>query len=527
MSIVDRINQNTQSVLYGKREIETAITAKGGTVGGYVDIPSFMNLVDGINSIGASQKINGPTAKVLANHYLNQGDVCTLLTNYGENTLKSNADFPTTMKTEDSSGNVTTETAYYTCMSSILNDGEIIFVSYVDGSCYMCPFIKVNGVYEQMKINNRWHVYKNTTTAYAANQAIINTAYDKKTDTIYAIGSIGASNLFSSNTKIYKLTIDRANKNLIATDTTLAGYFAVQGGNGHFFSHTYLTNGMITALPVNVSKSTGACSWGTNLYSSIGISTTANASLTVLDAAQVAEDVVIAVVKYYNPSTAKSSLYAVKFSVSDTGLTYVKHTLIQNGTAYGGVVNVDNSGEFVTSRANITNSGVIFSVDASGVLHKYNVNIATLAYTEAPLTFSDGLSISKMTIVRPTKDDEYLLAFTSDTTYTSAKRHRLYRYDAVNDLYHFVCTPTSAGSNPQAKNQISRNRSSYVETIDMLCYDDKSGGTHLYSPEVAEYEYMANINENNKLEDNANAYGIATKDITMGEIGEVVVVVKK
>lgn len=52
-SIVERINQNTTSVMSGKNDIKNAIIEKGGTVpeNPVSGVPTFSNLVDGINSI--------------------------------------------------------------------------------------------------------------------------------------------------------------------------------------------------------------------------------------------------------------------------------------------------------------------------------------------------------------------------------------------------------------------------------------------------------------------------------------------
>ena len=51
MSLADKINQNTQTVLDNKLAIANAIIAKGGTVGTYAEYPSFASLIDGIRSI--------------------------------------------------------------------------------------------------------------------------------------------------------------------------------------------------------------------------------------------------------------------------------------------------------------------------------------------------------------------------------------------------------------------------------------------------------------------------------------------
>ena len=54
-SIVERINQNTTSVMSGKDDIKNAILEKGGSIpeNSPSSIPTFSNLVDGINSISS------------------------------------------------------------------------------------------------------------------------------------------------------------------------------------------------------------------------------------------------------------------------------------------------------------------------------------------------------------------------------------------------------------------------------------------------------------------------------------------
>lgn len=51
MSIIDDINANTNAIINGKTNLTTAIINKGGTVSQSGDLPTFSELVAGINSI--------------------------------------------------------------------------------------------------------------------------------------------------------------------------------------------------------------------------------------------------------------------------------------------------------------------------------------------------------------------------------------------------------------------------------------------------------------------------------------------
>lgn len=79
-SIVERINQNTTSVMSGKNDIKNAIIEKGGTVpeNTVSGVPTFSNLVEGINSIsgGGSTLIypQAPQSSIVSYNFGSDGN---------------------------------------------------------------------------------------------------------------------------------------------------------------------------------------------------------------------------------------------------------------------------------------------------------------------------------------------------------------------------------------------------------------------------------------------------------------------
>lgn len=466
--------------------------------------------------------------KCLADETLAKGEVCSLLTNYSDVILQSRATFPTSIKTEDSSGTITTVSAPYGCVPVILNKGEIIFISSNAEECRMYPFIKTRNGFEQMKVDGHYYWLMKADIDYPTFQSSIGTIYDADTDVIYADCYISSTSTTGSST-MHKLTIDRTNKNLISSVLDNSGYYPIQGAKGHFFIHSLSKNNtMITAVPINVNATAGTETFGTYVQTSLGISSANYSSVAVVDSIVTSDNYCIALVKHYTSTTKTSTLYVVKYSVSTTGLTYVKSTALLSGTCYGGLISNDNPTQFFTPRVAITNTGFIYASDSSNILHKYKLNISTLACTEVNMTFSDDLDISKVAFRRATKEDDYLYIISTDEAHTTAEQqYRLYKYDSTNDIYQFICCPADGASTPLVQAQLTRNRSNDFYNIESICFDDTNSVTHIYEPAHSDYAYTALKNDSKKTVDNVDAYGIMTSNTASGEIGDVVVVLKQ
>ena len=79
MSLVDDIRANTSNVRLAKLAMAQAIVNKGSSVGEYANVPTFSNIIMGINNIETGIGINGATeTNVFADDNIAKGDVCAL-----------------------------------------------------------------------------------------------------------------------------------------------------------------------------------------------------------------------------------------------------------------------------------------------------------------------------------------------------------------------------------------------------------------------------------------------------------------
>ena len=248
MSILDTINANTEKVRAGKSGLVTAIQSKGGSISAAGSVPTFNELVAGVNSIdtsgggGGGEPVveivysagNGAvdmTAKAISD--ISMKDTVAVLKNVtgsvgsvGQNIVPATGRVDTT----NSDGTVTTTNhtlVYNYCSDAPWFSGvvyheadaphgfynsvthKMICVSGANAVDFYFPFYLVGGAYQQVKVEGKYNKLDDVVTGtYFASAAM----YDEDTNLFYLKGN-------SNKLHVYKLNTADLNLTKIATFT--------------------------------------------------------------------------------------------------------------------------------------------------------------------------------------------------------------------------------------------------------------------------------------------------------------------
>ena len=549
MSLVSDIRSNTANVRLAKLALAQAIVNKGSSVGDYANVPTFSNIILGVNNILTVKDISGITdATILASEDLYRGDLCDLAKVMTANTLTGTLDAPSAMFQYTGS----TITVDHTGIIAILNDGEIIFLtddgdySYGTGAY---PFIRTENGYEQMKLQYNatnqiyFEFYLGTRDyGYKVYQMPMQIVYDKSTDKIYGYGSFytsgGGTADFTGGTKTFVFDIDRENKvliphNMLSSSGSVSTnyiHFPVASTGGLIFhnekagttsSKTYHI-GYYTLIDPQTNMTTINRK---TIDSLLGVTLSLGGNIAV-DAAVIGSNVLLVTKENYSSTYPEKTAYRVSYiKLSDGAVTKAGSVKFLENNVYSTTTVTDsNCGEYLVPRVCVNNSCHVFAIDASTTLHTYIYGLSDATLLEYTPVFSDGLDITKISFCRCTKEDDYLYIISTDTAYTTQEQHRLYQYDATTNTYVFVCCPPLSSS-PEVQALVMRNRTAGYNNIGSTCFLATDGVQRFYDLPKQEFEYTAMKSKSNRVTD-ANAYGVAMENIASGSTGKATVILK-
>lgn len=512
MSLVDRINRNTQSVLYGKRDLEQAITAKGGTVGAYADIPSFMNLVDGVNSIESGLNVDGAEDTIVyANENITKGNVCSLVIAAGDFQANKTAKIPTTFIDGSTSRNLTLTADRIVC----LDNGNLLLIPY---SNYLIPFYLVDGEYKQLKVQGSYDYIQGGNPMHSSlytTEAGFPYAYDSTTKTLFIPGYTPANYTYS-----YRCAC------IIDTDNLDIGKLQTTTVYSRFGTTVYANNGSVIVNKHDVSNNlawiTVLSTYNASSKSYSDVAFTKDLSGTTFNhVCDIKEDygtgAIIGVCQCnYQGST---QIYLAK-AVSLSGAPY---TMSGYSNLIANVKTSDNNGYTGyggNTYAQISASGSrLFYIDNTNKLHQVIVDTNTLALEEAPLIFDDGLDITKIDSFVLVKGDGFLYVKSTDTDkYADDELVRLYYYDTNTSSFQFVCCPAQSFNTPSLAGALPVQP--YFSTGERTII--KNASTNLltmYEVGLAKLDYDYAAAPCNNLLNGADGYAIASEDIAAGEMG--------
>lgn len=548
MSLIGDIYNNTAAVRYGKLDLVEAITAQGGKVEEYEDVPTFSALEDGVYDILAVKNISGAEeAKICASEDINKGSLCNLAQVISDGAFASTIDLPTTLNLYQGG----TYSVDNNGIPAILNDGEFIFVTFnaSNQQPMFYPFIRTEYGYEQMKakINDTTIEYfciqvGSAKGGYKEYQGAINIVYDKNTDKIFSDGKIVSLGTSSSADCVRYWDIDRENKYLVPhTILNSAGSAAWTNSYSYSSILTAVNNGLCFVYgPTSTSSSSYATSRLRTIFGLPDFSTGNVVTYGYLDNkggfnsnyySNVALDVVntdthtsYVLSKQCGDAKDYNAYRVTKLNVADNTVTVLGTTTFLTKNTYGSNITLTNCNEFLVPRICMTNNGTIFAIDGSTTLHRYVLNFANMSLTETDLVFSDGLDKTKIDFCRAAKEEDYLMIVSTDEAYSEEEKHRLYKYDSNNGTYVFVCCPPLS-STPEVQALVPRNRTCNYNSINNSCFIGTDGLMRFYDFQTGDFDYYATNNTINKIGD-SNAYGVATENIPSGEIGNAIVILK-
>ena len=530
MSLVDRINRNTQSVLYGKRDIELAIAAKGGTVGAYADIPSFMNLVDGINSIQSGLNINGAEdTTVYATNNISKGDVCSLVTASGDYIGDAVRTAPTKITSGSSSVSLSS-----THKPQVYQKGKYMICFGTDAYAY--PFYWNGREYVQLKIGGAYTYIPNSSyqTASQYDMWVLNNYFDD--DKLYALMPIS---WYGQTMYIYGIDTNTLNLTLKHTIEVpdirdyIENYMDIYVHNnniwvtGFYYSYTetsWTRYGVTIQLFYNEEAGTL-----TAVQNTIGdIASTAFSYRQLNAVFDMTYDINDYVYLYiYSASTSKG--YIRKMMLDSTGIYRFTGQAITLSDIRAETLTLQRTTSkpywSFTSTIRTPSLNMSFGcnsymyITTGGVLKQFVVDTSAMTSTEVTPTFSDGLDITKVSNIVLAKGSNILIVQSSDTNLAANDRVRIYIYVIGTGVYDLMGTSTGFLNPAVPSATLPYTRPADYISADETPFLSSTGALYIYKIGNESYEYAYYAENCNNFLKNANGYAIASEDIAVGEIG--------
>lgn len=554
MSILDTINANTEQVRNGKNNVASAIASKGGSVISSGIVPTFNELVAGVNSIdtsgggssgdGGGNSGGGETVVEIvysagngakdmtatAVTDISANDSIKVVKNTtGDVSYVGSPILPKTaaIMTEDSEGHVTSEDYVldYSATTGTptlgymahIKDGvhgfyqspsyNFICVGSSTNTRYYFPFFLVDGQYKQVKINGQYASFPMVCTYLASGYYDTPVVYDEEEQLLY-IKHYSSSR---DNMSVYKF--DTATLDL--TLLTTISYTTVNGWRLHYATHGYLlrSKGKYVTLE-KFDKTTGA--YLSDGYVSIDNDTSYD---------KVAHKVI----------RLKDDSLIVLTSFASSSNNYAKATKLVYDS-YNEIYTIGVKAGRITSSyntwADMPDEQTAFYNDKSdGSFHVAVVSVNTSnTYTRTEDTdltkyFLDDTSVFDASGISGFIIDRsgYMLAIMSSgdciLLYTEydENQHMLGYKKVANIKADF--TPTPANYYMGFPINIDFSKGYFLSDVESPTVSEN---VYLYKKEIAGGEYLIQ-RTNNQLydEDNLYGYGIAKESIASGEEGTV------
>lgn len=448
MPISDDLKQNNEKILNGKNIIKNSIIEKGGEVPQKGTIPTFEELIQGIDSIsggtGPSVVGNGSIEiEATALENLKKGDSVKVINNFGTGKFVGEQ-LPLTYMIGETENTFRYKTQQYTTSYSsskspesyypmyISRDGNFLVIMGYDGAI---PYLKINNEWYQLKIDGEYKrlnkVYSIINGSYWWSQNNQNMDYDEINDIFYTA--------YSYEVSVYK--VDRENLNLIlkiSKNPTNAKYpikSLLVYDNNIFILYNHNTN-------YSYNRTLGSFKYDEK-----------NNSFTVLMA------------PYYSTSDSGPTTFSnililskdtiVLNAVPDNGSSVYVRSFIYSKNEFGiyaftKILNLVNVHKYSYTAAQYVinnNHETILYINGTSLnagkytLNNYNFTYNTIDISDIISSDESIIDINKLSNIYGTNNGRYLFLETSDTTIESTKRVCLFEYNFETKKYEFVCHP--------------------------------------------------------------------------------------
>lgn len=555
MSILDTINANTEQVRNGKNNVASAIVSKGGSISAAGSVPTFNELVAGVNSIdtsgggssggggsGGGETVveivysagNGAvdmTATAVTDISANDS-IKVVKNTTGEVSYVGSPILPYTasIMTEDSEGHVTSED-YILDYSATTGTPTLGYKAHTAGGAhgfyqspsynficvgsstnteYYFPFFLVDGQYKQVKINGEYASFPRVCSPSAVGYYDTPVVYDEETQLLYIKDYVNYSSI-RDNMSVYKLDL----ATLDLTRLTTIPYTTVNGWKLHYATHGYLlrSSGKYVSLE-KFDKTTGA-----HLPD----------DYVTLDKDTSYDKVAHKVIRLKDDSLIVLTSFASysNNSAKATKLVYDSYNEVYTiGVKAGSITSSYNTW------ADMPDEQTAFYNDKSdGSFHVAVVSVNTSnTYTRTEDTdltkyFLDDVSVFDPSQIKGFIIDRsgYMFAIMSSgdwiLLYTEydENQHMLGYKKVANIKTDF--TPTPANYYMGFPINIDFSKGYFLSDVENPTVSEN---VYLYKKEIAGGEYLIQRTNNQlSVEDNLYGYGIAKENITSGEEGTV------
>lgn len=540
MSLLDKINSNTEKVRAGKSGLVTAIKSKGGSISAAGSVPTFNELINGVNSIDTSSGGGGGSGDTIVETKViySAGNGAKDMTATAVTDISANDSIKVVKNTGGDASYVGSPILPYT--AAIMNqdaDGHVSSVEYtlsynycaqapwITGSTYhsssdphgfynspsnkfICvgaqspvsyyfPFFLVDGYYKQVKIDGAYNRFSNY-SAYNYYKSVV--AYDEDKKLLY---------LVSRGNTVYVYKFDEAMLNLtLLTSVSMTCTHLAYACNGHIIysnsNHVYINK---------FDESTNSFTGAVRLYQGSTYYYAAHKIIRLHD------DSLIVLV---GRRDAASNPMACKLIYDSANETYSLYTTITNGIGAGDCNWADMPDEQTL---------FIMRTATTATFHIYTLTMSSSKYyqstedTDLTKYFLDDTSVFDPSGINGFIIDRsgYMLARMSSgdwlLLYTEYdENHHMLGYKKVANIKtDFIPTPAVyfMGYSPN----INFANGYFLSDADPFT---SAENVYLYKKEIAGGEYLIQ-RTNNQLydEDNLYGYGIAKESIAAGEEGTV------
>lgn len=542
MSLLDKINENTEKVRTGKSNLVAAITSKGGSVSAAGSVPTFNELINGVNSIDTSSGGGGggsggePIIETITVYSAGNGAVdmtATAVTDISANDSikvvknttgevsyvgKNIVPYTASIMTEDSEGHVSSveyTLSYNYCsqapwfMGSTYHSSsdphgfynspsnKFICVGARSPVSYYFPFFLVDGRYKQVKIDGAYNRFSNY-IAYNYYKSVV--AYDEDKKLLY---------LVSNGNTVYVYKFDEAMLNLtLLTSVRMTCRNLAYACNGHIIYsdsyHVYINK---------FDESTNSFIGSTRLYQGQTYSYAAHKIIRLPD-----DGLIILIGQIGGADNPK----ACKLIYDRANETYSLYTTITNGIGAGECNWADMPDEqtlFIMRKADVATFHIYTLTMSSSKYYQSTEDTNLSNYFLDDTSVFDTSNISGFIIDR----SGYMLAIMSSgdwiLLYTEYdENNHMLGYKVVANLKTDF-TPTPANYFMGYTPNINFAHGYFLNDAEPFTGAEN---VYLYKKEIAGGEYLIQ-KTNNQLYDGNNlyGYGVAKSDILAGEEGTV------
>ncbi len=543
MSLLSRIQANTQSVSDGKYSLVTAIMGKGGDVPLTSNLPTFNQLVQGVESIpeGSEEVVASRGAvhvEALARENIQQYDSVKVLASSGNTTFVGNDLLPTVARYNADGTETTVNVNFYstkqyvstsTGISYISETGRFIVLgsgSYSAGTSIsgvngLYPFYLVGNEYKQLKIDG---VYKPFPLSIGTSYLNLKGNYNSYNETRY--GKV-------------PIDLDEANFKIATSNSdNIISLYDLDINNLNIISDKDCTYG--TSYNINIYS---IILRNNHIFAEYNSTTDARTYVYYIGVFYINTDGSLEKISDLNSNTSGNIIVGYGTTITDNCF-YLINFASGAGRLNKFRINSDTQKYVLITSVNLPKNSSVTCLNASASKLFICYNTALYVYTindvNDTITFNDVTSqifLDDTSIFDPTsvstfdacRGGRYLLALKGDTSLNYEDRLVMLQYQFGDEEqgtasgYKVISYPLKDWTPLVVQNGIYPllNRKYFLNTDQFIICTTSVGTTKIYeSTNPGTGYYMQKTSNLLSNEVNLYGYGIATENVSTGQVGD-------